>query len=282
MELDLITFIISKHDHGKTVRDFLASFYLSKTNIYKLELHKAIFINEEIAKLHDILYENDQLDIDTLWIETDLVEPYQGDVELIYEDLDLAIFNKPYALLVHSDDNSVDSLNNRVNYYYQKKGYNHPVLPVHRIDYETSGIVCFAKHKLANSYLSHLFESHEIEKKYRCLVEGKMDQKAGIIDKPIGKDRHSNLQITTLTGKDAKTSYEVIEEFDDLTKLEVKIEGGRKHQIRVHLKSIMKPIVGDTLYRGMKNKRLMLHFYQIKFIHPRTKNEFMCQIREMF
>lgn len=266
----------------KSIRAFLESHYISKSTIYKLESSKKLLINGVFQPFARFLAADDIITIDFSDISSSPVEPFPGDIAIIYEDEDLVILNKPVQLLVHTDGNTIDTLTNRLAYHYQRIGYTYPVLPVHRIDVDTSGMVIFAKHPLAHSYLSHLFESQTIVKMYTCLCENPFKENHGMIRTSIGSDRHSNRQIISSSGQSAMTKYQVLEVYENVSKVSVEIKGGRKHQIRVHMASIGHPIVGDSLYGHRSNGRMMLHFSSVSFIHPRTLQPFQMTCKELF
>ena len=278
--MNLITFTIPKSYHQKPLRLFLNSFHLSKSNIYKLELNQHIRCKDRVLKNDDRLSEGQQIEI--IYQPKDDTIPFKGHIEVLYEDDDIIIVNKPAYLLVHTDGQTHDTLTNRLHAYYKEKSIIFDVFPVHRIDYETSGMVIFAKHFLAQSYFSHLFEKQEIKKYYVCIARHPFDRKSGSIKTKIGKDRHSQKQIISSTGKVCETRYKVIKEMTELSLVEVEIIGGRKHQIRVHLASIGHPILGDKLYGVNQGKRLMLHFKKVEFIHPRTHKAFTFSCQEPF
>ena len=237
----------------------LSRFYIAHKKIYKLELNKAVKLNKEVVKLDKVLNIGDALEINQTILLSDHVKPYKADIDVVYEDDDILVLNKPRKCLVYSDGTDDSSLTNRIAYHYETY---YPILPVHRIDYDTTGLVVFAKHPMILSYISRLFEEDFIEKTYSCLVENPFNGQKGVINGPIAKDRHDNKMRVSPQGKKATTSYEVVGIVDHLTKLDVMIKGGRKHQIRVHLRSIGHPIVSDPLY-GHINKsfpNLMLHF----------------------
>ena len=251
-----------------SVRDYFLFYHVSKTTIYHLEKDHKIYVNDKLVMLNEILHKNDKISILLDDIDNNHFKPFKKDIDILYEDDDILIVNKPPFVLIHPDGNSNETIANMVSYYYQKTKQNNGVYVVHRLDYETSGIVVFAKNFLTQTYLSYQLENRLIDKKYICLCHGLIN-KDGIIDKPIGKDRHQNKQRISKTGKVSKTSYTVLNKNNNQTKLLVTIYSGRKHQIRVHLSSINHPIFGDQIY-GIKDNanRLMLHCYQMTFIHP--------------
>jgi 23S rRNA pseudouridine1911/1915/1917 synthase len=257
-----------------SIRAFLENHYVSKSTIYKLESGKKLLVNHVFQPFSKFLAEGDLISIDFTDVKAAAIEPYDDQIEIIFEDEDLVILNKPVQLLVHTDGNTIDTLTNRLASHYAKKGYPYPVLPVHRIDLDTSGMVIFAKHPLSHSYLSHLFESQNIIKIYTCLCQYPFKERHGIIKTNIGSDRHSNRQIISPNGQTALTKFQVIGVEEPYSRVSVEIKGGRKHQIRVHMASIGHPIVGDSLYGHRTNGRMMLHFSSVEFIHPRTLKTF--------
>lgn len=275
---NFVEFTITKNE---TVREFIEAFGVSKKTTYKQEMYNLIRVNGEIKKLHDRVKENDVISFKLAPLDG-AVKPYNGEVKIVYEDEDLVIVNKPSGLLIHEDGNTFNTLTNRLNFHYQQQGIDYPVLPAHRLDYDTSGIVVFAKHFMSLADLSKQFEDQSVKKIYVAMVDNLMTKKEGQITYKIGKDRHSKKQVVTDTGKDASTYYKVINEFENQSKVEVEIKGGRTHQIRVHTAYIGHPLVGDVLYGKTPNSRLLLHFKKITLRHPRTHKPFSFTIEETF
>ncbi len=269
----MVEFKINKQFEGLKIRAFLATFNLSKSKIYNFELHKSAYLNKTYKGLDAVLKTNDVLSLDFIGFHTNPVIPFDGDINVIFEDDDMMILNKQAFVLVHTDGNTNDTLTNRIAFHYET---DYPILPVHRIDFETSGLLVFAKHPLAHAYLSQLFEQREVEKTYLAYVNGVVENDEAWIKEAIGKDRHQNRQRVTKDGQDAQTYYKVIKRFKNQSLLEVNIIGGRKHQIRVHLAYINHPVIGDGLYgvKKIESQGLKLHFKHIKFIHPRSRLAF--------
>lgn len=261
-----LSFTVSKSFDQKTLKDFFDFYHVGKKNQYKLTL-RGVYIDGIKAHTQMKLKDNQQITID---FEDEIVQGNSLSIDIVYEDEDILIVNKPIDLLVHSDGVAQDDLNARVASYMNQKGYTLSVLPAHRLDKDTSGMVIYAKHPLALSYLSFLFENHDIEKTYVALTSPGVRQKRGRIDKAIGASRHDDKQIIVSTGQSALSTYEVISDSGEYARLNVSILGGRKHQIRVHLAFIGHPILGDRLYGGQPFERLALHFHKVRFIHPRT------------
>ena len=207
---------------------------------------------------------------------TDLEEKYL-DLDIIYEDDDLLIINKPPFLLTHPTLKKVDiTLANGIVYYFNDK-YKKKLVPrfVNRLDMNTSGLIIIAKNAFTQSFFQS--ENANIEKKYLAIAEGIIEDDHFIIEKNIYKDGDRLDRIIDERGQYAKTEFRVIERFKNIgvTLVECKLYTGRTHQIRVHLKSINHPIIGDSLYNpeSKYNKivnRQMLHSYFLEFNHPTT------------
>lgn len=263
-----IEWIIDQRFDQLTLRSFFAYHHLGKTLIHQLFQERRIKVNGKTI-LHDHLFhQGDRLSIDFHQEEDPLFDPTPLDI--VYEDLDFLVVNKPQGLLVHDDGVTSTSLTRRVNHYAKTKGHPYRILPAHRIDKETTGLVLFAKHPLSLSYLSFLFEEQSLEKIYICEVKGQMTVQEGVIDLPIARDRHENKMRVDREGKPAKTYFQVIENKKETTLLKVKIFGGRTHQIRVHFSYKGYPVVGDDRYGRPGKDNLKLHFETVKFLHPRT------------
>ena len=213
-------------------------------------------------------------------------------IETIYEDEDLIIVNKPGGLLVIPDrfDSSLPSLNKLL-----EAKLKQPVWVVHRLDRETSGVICFAKNEEAHKYLSRLFQEHEVSKFYAGLVIGKVYPEQGRVEAPIIE--HPTVKgkmATAKKGKASVTDYRVVEQWPLYALLQFQIHTGRTHQIRVHMQSLGHPIVCDELYGDgkpfylstIKRKyrlsdkeeterpllsRLALHAYKLQFVKPDGK-----------
>jgi len=276
-----IKFDIPESFNGKSIKDFIQYAHLSSKNIHLLKMAKAIQVNQRLANDTYIFKKNDILEIDFDAIPVKPVKPSCNPVDILYEDQDMVIVNKPVKVLTHEDETDFDSLTNRLNGYYQQLNYPFSVLPAHRIDYDTSGMVIFGKHPLAMSYLSSLFESRSIKKVYQALIPGEFTQKQGTINLPIGQDRHQNKMMVSNKGKDAKSIYQWQRKINDDHLVEIEIIGGRKHQIRVHMAHIKHPIKGDSIY-GKKSDRLYLHFYKVSMPKFLTDDQFEYQVSAPF
>lgn len=208
------------------------------------------------------------------------IAPIELKLNIIFEDEDLLIVNKPPFLLTHPTQKKVDiTLANGIVYYYKNK-YNKEFVPrfISRLDMNTSGIILVAKNAYTQSFMQS--ESANITKKYLTLAEGIADFNETVVEANIYKDGDNLERIINEKGQYAKTKFIVLEKYKhlDLSLIECELFTGRTHQIRVHLKYLGLPIIGDTLYNSdsVYNKivnRQMLHSYYISFIHPSTKEK---------
>ena len=200
-------------------------------------------------------------------------------LDIIYEDEDLLVVNKTAGMVVHPSPGHVDdTLVNAVLARYPDLQHVEGLRPgiVHRLDRDTSGLIIVAKNAHAQAALIEQMKRHEIVKRYLALVEGVVSSDNGSIDAPIGRDpRHRQQMAVTATGsREARTHFRVLERFQRHTLLLLQLETGRTHQIRVHLKAIGHPVVGDPVYgsgntRGnISLKRQFLHAFQLTFTHP--------------
>lgn len=235
----------------------LQSFSIPLKTIHHFIQTKQIKINDETITFDTIVHYYDYVSIN---IKEECQYIPSGSLpNIIYEDDHYLIVDKPSMQLVHDDENSLchdvaTYLNNRV------------IRFAGRLDYETTGLVMFYKHFVVSSAVDQLMMNHELNKTYLAIVEGEVT-KDGTISLPIGKDRHTNKQRISQTGKQAITHYTVEQIKNKKTLLSVSIETGRKHQIRVHMYSIGHPIVGDPLY-GKKANRMALHCFRLVWKDP--------------
>ncbi|WP_341357725.1 RluA family pseudouridine synthase [Rossellomorea sp. y25] len=208
------------------------------------------------------------------------VPPTYGEIDVLFEDDHLIVVNKPAGIDTHPNHpDETDSLANLVAFHYQARGESCRVMHIHRLDHDTSGAIIFAKHPLSKAILDRLLTERQIKRTYHALVHGRLKQKNGTISEPIGRDRHHNTRRrVSPSGQDAVTHYKVLEYKNTYTLVEVQLDTGRTHQIRVHMSHIGHPLVGDTLYGGKPIfKRHALHAARISFLHPLTDEWIECE-----
>lgn len=200
-------------------------------------------------------------------------------LDIYYEDSELVVVNKPRGMVVHpSAGHQNGTLVNALLYHCRDlSGINGVERPgiVHRIDKDTSGLLVVAKNDQAHIHLSEQLASKEVKRKYEAIVHGEISHEKGMIDAPIGRDPKDRQKMGIVAnGKPAITHFEVLKNYPDYTYLECQLETGRTHQIRVHMKYIGHPLVGDLKYGPRKTLNIggqALHAKILGFIHPRTK-----------
>ncbi|TVY09578.1 RluA family pseudouridine synthase [Paenibacillus cremeus] len=209
------------------------------------------------------------------------MKPEDIPLEVVYEDSDVIVINKPRGMVVHPafGHHSGTLVNALLHHCKDLSGINGVMRPgiVHRIDKDTSGLLMVAKNDLAHAGLTEQLKAHTVTRKYIALVHRNVPHDNGTIDAPIGRDPKDR-KLYTVTEKNSKhavTHFVVLERFGDYTLLELKLETGRTHQIRVHMKFIGHPLVGDPAYGPVRNRGLTmdgqaLHAAVLGFKHPRT------------
>jgi len=204
-------------------------------------------------------------------------------LSIIYEDDDLLVVNKPKGMVVHSSENHQNGTLVHALLYHTEKlsqigGLERPGI-VHRLDKDTSGLLVVAKNDETHKHLAKQFKRHEVERTYEAIVYGVIDHNKGIIDAPIGRDPKHRLRMAVVdNGKQAITHFHIIKKYRKYTHISCSLETGRTHQIRVHMKYIRHPLVGDKKYGPRKTFNLngqALHAKQLGFYHPTTKEWMM-------
>lgn len=268
---------IIKDFNRYTIQEYLDAFHFGKTKREEIKNH--IWVNHIKASFETLLLEGDILEIE--YEEQIDFLPDSKKLNVVYEDDYLLIVHKPAHILVHPDEKlKRGTMCNIVSYYYQCKQLSCSVKYAHRLDMDTTGLLIFVKDALVHAKIDEMIANHTLKRTYLCLASGHFSKKTGLIDAPIGKDRHHNQRRrVSKTGQPAVTSYEVVQEFSHYSLLKVVLHTGRTHQIRVHLSSIGHPLLGDALYGGSVKQasRPLLHSYQIEMIHPVTHQPILIQ-----
>lgn len=253
---------------------------LSRTMIQKLIENGNIQVNGETKKLSYKVQVGDQITIDQPKVkETDL-KPQKIPIEIVYEDNDIIVVNKPKGLVVHPANGNPDgTLVNAIMAICKESlsGIGGELRPgiVHRLDKDTSGLLIVAKNDRAHINMSNQIKNHEVRKIYIALVRGIIQEDEATIDMPIGRSTKDRKKMAVVKdGKNAVTHFKVIKRYPKYTLLEVKIDTGRTHQIRVHMAEIGHPVIGDMVYSNGKNdfgiEGQMLHAKSLDFKHPIT------------
>lgn len=222
--------------------------------------------------------------------------PQDIPLDIIYEDDDLLVVNKPKGMVVHPAAGNPDgTLVNALLYHCgdSLSGIGGVVRPgiVHRIDKDTSGLLMVAKNDTAHLKLSEQIKEHSFTREYEAVIIGHLKEQKGSIDAPIGRSKNDRkkMAVTELNSKNAVTRYEVLEEYPGFSYVRLRLETGRTHQIRVHMAYLGHPLAGDGVYGGRNAERIMeggqcLHARKIGFIHPTTGKymEFTSPLPEYF
>lgn len=264
---------------------------ISRSKIKKLINEGAILINNSQVKPHYFLKVGDEVVIKPAAEAAPIAEPHTKaaaaeipEPKIIFEDENFLVINKPAGLIVHpSPSHPKETLVNiLINYFPQLKNVGEDKLRpgiVHRLDKEASGLLIIAKTQKSFEYFKKQFQDRQIKKEYLVLVHGKIKDEKGIIELPIGRLPQKGFKMSAgyfSKGKPALTEYELIKYFKDYSLLKVKTKTGRTHQIRVHLKTLGYPVVGDKIYKPRKLKvielgRIFLHCYKIGFFDLENK-----------
>ncbi|MDN6612128.1 MAG: RluA family pseudouridine synthase [Staphylococcus equorum] len=252
-----------------TLREIFQQLHLPKKDLHNLNMSKLITINDEPATLMSKVNTGDVAYIPTPEEVSNYLPSYRY-AQIYYEDDDIAVVMKPKGVKTHPNDlKESNTLMNHV-IYTVKSDY---VEPIHRLDQETVGLLIVAKNPLMKKILDRMLEENEIDRIYKANVHSLLPIKPQTIDMPIGKDKfHSNKRRVSPTGQTAIThiiNSKMIKE--DVSEVDLKLDTGRTHQIRVHLAEIGHPVIGDPLYGNSTLRQLQLNSYKIEFIHPLTQ-----------
>lgn len=265
---------------------------LSRTLISKMIDNGYILVNGKKTKNNYKVKENDIISIDDSFKEDVDIEPEEMKLDIVYEDNDIMIINKPSGMVVHpGNGNYKGTLVNGLMYYTNNlSDVNGEIRPgiVHRIDKDTSGLIIVAKNNKTHEILGDYFKNKNIIRTYIALVKGEIGTNSGTIDAPIGrsdKDR-KKMAVTAKNSKNAITHFTVLKRYKGYTLIKCKLDTGRTHQIRVHMAYIGHPVYNDPVYTNEKCSDFgqFLHSYSMEFTHPITKEKmyFECPLPEYF
>ncbi|MBA2245810.1 MAG: RluA family pseudouridine synthase [Gemmatimonadetes bacterium] len=268
---------VTAEEAGRTVQQLLTgTLGLSRRLLQKLTRSKGFRLNDRATFLARTVKEGDRVAARVAAVEESGLTPVAMPLEILHEDEEILVVNKPPALLVHpTSPRQTRTLAHGVAHHFEQHGIRAKVRPVHRIDRDTSGLVLFAKSAVAHQRLDLQLRERTLRREYLALVEGVIAQESGVIEAKIG--RHPtlpNLRAVRATGgEDAVTRFRVVERYPSATLIEVELETGRTHQIRVHLMHSGHPVLGDRQYGG-RGRDLMprqaLHAWRLSLAHPAT------------
>jgi len=274
--------IVNENDKGKRLDIYIAENFneLSRTMIKKLIESNNILVNDKSEKVSYKVQANDNISIDVPEAKETKLKAQEIPLDIIYEDSDIIVVNKPKGMVVHPANGNPDgTLVNAILSICKNSlsGIGGELRPgiVHRLDKDTSGLIIVAKNDKAHINMSEQIKERNVKKTYIALVRGNVPEEEATINMPIGRSTKDRKKMAvTKNGKQAITHFKVLKRYSKYTLLEIKIETGRTHQIRVHMAEIGYPVVGDAVYSNGKNEfgieGQMLHAYKLEFMHPIT------------
>ena len=279
-----MVFIVEDVDAGKRLDSFLAEKNTAKYTrsfIGKMIEENLVLYNGKPSKASTKIKTGDRIELFEKEPEPLAVKGEEIPLEIVYEDDDLMVINKPRGMVVHpAPGHTSGTLVNAVLSHAGESlsSINGVLRPgiVHRIDKDTSGLILVCKNDFSHKALAKQLEEHSITRRYHAICSGRLKEEQGTVSAPIGRDEKNRKQqaINYKHGKDAITHYRLLENLQNASLLECRLETGRTHQIRVHMKSIGHPLLGDPLYGPKKNlyaiKGQALHAMVLGFVHPRS------------
>ena len=281
-------FVVEEEDKGTRLDQYLVKqLDLTRTRVQNLIKENNIKVNNEKTKVAYKIEPNDSVRVYIPEVVEKDIEAEDIKLDIVYQDGDIAIINKYSGMVVHpAHGHYSGTLVNAILFQIKDlSGINGEMRPgiVHRLDKDTSGLIIVAKNDKAHTKLTEMFKNKEIKKTYLARVKGKVSKETGRIETNIGRDEKDRKKMSVSRdekkGKLAITTYKVIDSNERYSLLDVNIETGRTHQIRVHMKHIGYPILGDIVYGRPDNKimRQMLHAYKLEFKHPITSEEMVLE-----
>lgn len=276
-------YIVEEFEKGKRIDNYITQKddKISRTAIQRKIEEGTIRVNGEKTKSSYKVTTNDMIEIQEVEAKEIELKAQDIPIEIVYEDEDIVVVNKPKGLVVHPAIGNPDgTLVNAIMAICKEtlSGIGGEIRPgiVHRLDKDTSGLLIVAKNDTAHIKISEQIKNHEVRKTYVALVRGRVKENEATINMPIGRSTKDRKKMAVIkSGKEAITHFKVLKRYEKYTLLEINIETGRTHQIRVHLSQIGYPVVGDYMYSNGKNEfgveGQMLHARRLEFKHPITE-----------
>lgn len=272
-------FIVDETESGSRIDLYLSGLFenVSRTKIQNLIKYNKVLINDNLCKSSQIVNTDDRVVCDLSDIQQLKIEPEKIDIDVILEDENFAIVNKPSGMLTHptSKERNGTLANALLGIYGDNLSdvngdYRRGI--VHRLDRNTSGLLIIAKNNDAHNKIAEMIKNRSIEKRYLTIVRGVLDEDI-VINQPIGRNKvHPNKMMVTPDGKPSLTEVKILKQFDNATYLDINLKTGRTHQIRVHLAYAGHPVFNDTLYgfgkMKIKTEEQVLQSYKLKFNNP--------------
>lgn len=282
--MELFRFQITEELEGERVDKCVAVLIdsLSRSFIQKMIKEENVSVNGSIVKANYRVKTDDDVSFCLPKAVEPDIEPENIPLDILYEDADVLVVNKPKDMVVHpAAGHYSGTLVNAVLYHCRQNlsGINGVMRPgiVHRIDKDTTGSLLICKNDAAHQAIAQQLKDHTIVRRYRAIVHGVLKEEEGCICAPIGRDPNDRkkMAVNNKNGKEAVTHFRVLERFANYTYIECRLETGRTHQIRVHMASVGHPLLGDSIYGPKKCpfpslEGQTLHAMILGFIHPRT------------
>lgn len=277
-----IEWTVTKEENEKLLlKTFLKQQHISKRILSKVKFQGgSLKVNDQAVRVREELNQGDRVSL--VLPKEDGSQQLNSSheyLDIIYEDEHYIFINKiSNVASVPSSLYPDHTVANRIKGYIERKNYFHQTIhTVSRLDKDTSGVMIFAKHTLAHSFMDQLFKEKKVYKEYIAFAEGSIESLHGLIDEPITRAEDSIIKREVHPeGKVSRTEYWVMDRFEKATKIKIQLHTGRTHQIRVHFAHIGHPLLGDSLYGNEKQelmKRQALHCHEIRFRHPFSKKE---------
>lgn len=272
-----IDYIIDEDSAGLRVEQFLRRKRYSGQNLSEIKrMPKSILVNGVHYYMRQELSTGDHLQVRICETQnSEKIPPTKLPLDIIYEDEDLLVLNKPAGMPIHpSLNNYTNSIANALAYYFQSQGKPFIFRCCNRLDRDTSGLTIVSKHLVSGSILSDMTKYREVHREYLAIARGSVTPSEGTIQAPLGRKEGTIIERTVdwEHGEDAVTHYKVVKEANGHSLVSLRLETGRTHQIRIHMKYLGYPLIGDYLYNPDMEymTRQALHSHHMEFTHPIT------------
>lgn len=272
-----INYIIDEDSAGLRVEQFLRRKHYSGQNLSEIKrMPKSILVNGVHYYMRQELSTGDHLQVRICETQnSEKIPPTKLPLDIIYEDEDLLVLNKPAGMPIHpSLNNYTNSIANALAYYFQSQGKPFIFRCCNRLDRDTSGLTIVSKHLVSGSILSDMTKYREVHREYLAIARGSVTPSEGTIQAPLGRKEGTIIERTVdwEHGEDAVTHYKVVKEANGHSLVSLRLETGRTHQIRIHMKYLGYPLIGDYLYNPDMEymTRQALHSHHMEFTHPIT------------
>ena len=268
---------VREEQAGRTVQEILTGeLGISRRMIQRLTRARGVLVNGKTAFLARAVKAGDVVAAKLGEREGGGLEPVEMALDVVYEDRDVLVVNKPASLLVHpSSPEHKRTLSHGIAHHFRARAIDALVRPVHRIDRDTSGLLLVAKSAFAHQHLDRQLRERTLRREYLALLQGRVAEDEGTVEAPIGRHgRNPSLRAVRPGGDPARTRFRVRERFERATLVELELDTGRTHQIRVHMAHLGCPVLGDRAYGGSAPalmRRQALHAWRLSFVHPATR-----------